>query len=70
MKILTTYINADEGTAIVNGNNVNTQQKTFNFLLAICGTQSVVFGFVCEGIFSFNADVYKVAKSRIEETFN
>jgi ABC-2 type transport system ATP-binding protein len=26
-KILTTYINADEGSAIVNGNDVNTQQQ-------------------------------------------
>jgi ABC-2 type transport system ATP-binding protein len=27
MKILTTYINADEGDALVNGHNVNTNQK-------------------------------------------
>jgi ABC-2 type transport system ATP-binding protein len=27
MKILTTYLNADEGTALVNGNDVTTQQK-------------------------------------------
>jgi ABC-2 type transport system ATP-binding protein len=27
MKILTTYIHADEGTAVVNGHDVNSQQK-------------------------------------------
>jgi ABC-2 type transport system ATP-binding protein len=35
MKILTTYINADEGTASVNGNDVAQNQKRFNFRLAI-----------------------------------
>jgi ABC-type multidrug transport system ATPase subunit len=47
MKILTTYITADEGTATVNGQNVNTNQKPYNFLLVFAGAQSVVFGFVC-----------------------
>jgi hypothetical protein len=47
MKILTAYISADEGTAIVNGNDVNTQQKTMQ--LSGCNFSTiVVFGFVCE----------------------
>jgi ABC-2 type transport system ATP-binding protein len=45
MKILTTYIAADEGTALVNGHDVASDQKAVQ--LSITGTQSVVFGFVC-----------------------
>jgi ABC-type multidrug transport system ATPase subunit len=49
MKILTTYIAADEGTALVNGHDVNSDQKPYSFLL-FTGTQSVVFGFICVNI--------------------
>ena len=45
MKILTTYIAADEGYAAVNGFDVDSQAKAVQ--------QSIVFGFVCERIFGF-----------------
>jgi ABC-2 type transport system ATP-binding protein len=35
MKILTTYINADEGDAL-NGHNVNTNQKAVQLAMGIC----------------------------------
>jgi ABC-2 type transport system ATP-binding protein len=35
MKILTTYIAADEGTALVNGHDVNSDQKPYSFLSVI-----------------------------------
>jgi hypothetical protein len=41
---LTTYITADEGTATVNGQNVNTNQKPYNFLL---GAQAIRCIWIC-----------------------
>jgi len=68
MKILTTYINADEGTASVNGNDVNEQQKAVQQSVGYLPEHNPLYLdlFVREYL-SFNADVYKVKKSRIEE---
>ena len=68
MKILTTYLNADEGTAVVNGNDVNTQQKEVQKSIGYLPEHNPLYHdlYVREYL-EFNADVYKVAKSRIEE---
>jgi ABC-2 type transport system ATP-binding protein len=68
MKILTTYINADEGTAIVNGNDVNTQQKAVQLSIGYLPEHNPLYlDLYVREYLAFNADVYKVAKSRIEE---
>ena len=68
MKILTTYINADEGTAIVNGNNVKTQQKAVQLSIGYLPEHNPLYlDLYVREYLAFNADVYKVAKSRIEE---
>ena len=68
MKILTTYINADEGVAIVNGNDVNTQQKAVQLSIGYLPEHNPLYlDLYVREYLAFNADVYKVAKSRIEE---
>nr|WP_315165387.1 gliding motility-associated ABC transporter ATP-binding subunit GldA [uncultured Flavobacterium sp.] len=68
MKILTTYINADEGTAIVNGNDVNAQQKAVQLSIGYLPEHNPLYlDLYVREYLAFNADVYKVAKSRIEE---
>ncbi len=68
MKILTTYINADEGTAIVNGNDVNTQQKAVQLSIGYLPEHNPLYlDLYVREYLAFNADVYKVAKSRIQE---
>ena len=68
MKILTTYISADEGSALVNGNNVNTQQKAVQLSIGYLPEHNPLYlDLYVREYLAFNADVYKVAKSRIEE---
>lgn len=68
MKILTTYINADEGIAIVNGNDVNTQQKAVQLSIGYLPEHNPLYlDLYVREYLAFNADVYKVTKSRIEE---
>ncbi|MFV8331884.1 gliding motility-associated ABC transporter ATP-binding subunit GldA [Flavobacterium sp. GSP14] len=68
MKILTTYINADEGDAIVNGHNVNTNQKAVQLAIGYLPEHNPLYlDLYVREYLAFNADVYKVAKSRIEE---
>ena len=68
MKILTTYINADEGTAIVNGNNVNTQQKAVQLSIGYLPEHNPLYlDLYVREYLAFNADLHKVAKSRIDE---
>ena len=68
MKILTTYINADEGSAIVNGNDVNSQQKAVQLSIGYLPEHNPLYlDLYVREYLAFNADVYKVAKSRIEE---
>ena len=68
MKILTTYIAADEGSATVNGFDVNSQAKAVQQSIGYLPEHNPLYLdlFVREYL-AFNADVYKVAKSRIEE---
>jgi ABC-2 type transport system ATP-binding protein len=55
------YIASDEGSAAVNGFDVNSRQGGAN-LLAIYRAQSFVSGLYVREYLAFNADVYKVAK--------
>jgi len=68
MKILTTFITADEGTASVNGHDVNVAplevQRSVGYLPE---HNPLYLDLYVREYLSFNADVYKVSKSRIEE---
>ena len=68
MKILTTYIAADEGTASVNGFDVNLQTKEVQQSIGYLPEHNPLYlDLYVREYLAFNADVYKVAKSRIEE---
>ena len=71
MKILTTYINADEGIATVNGNDVNENQKAVQLSVGYLPEHNPLYlDLYVREYLSYNADVYKVAKSRIEEVID
>lgn len=68
MKILTTYINADEGQANVNGHDVGSAQKAVQQSVGYLPEHNPLYlDLYVREYLAFNADVYKVAKSRIEE---
>ncbi|WP_333599824.1 gliding motility-associated ABC transporter ATP-binding subunit GldA [Flavobacterium sp.] len=68
MKILTTFINADAGTATVNGNDVNEAQLKVQQSVGYLPEHNPLYlDLYVREYLAFNADVYKVAKSRIEE---
>lgn len=68
MKILTTYINADEGQANVNGHDVSLAQKAVQQSVGYLPEHNPLYlDLYVREYLAFNADVYKVAKSRIEE---
>ena len=68
MKILTTYLTADEGSAKVNGFDVNTEQKDVQLSIGYLPEHNPLYlDLYVREYLAFNADVYKVAKSRIEE---
>ena len=68
MKILTTYIAADEGSAAVNGFDVDTQAKSVQQSIGYLPEHNPLYlDLYVREYLAFNADVYKVAKSRIEE---
>ncbi|WP_396194114.1 gliding motility-associated ABC transporter ATP-binding subunit GldA [Flavobacterium sp.] len=68
MKILTTYINADEGKATVNGNDVNEAQILVQKSVGYLPEHNPLYlDLYVREYLAFNADVYKVAPSRIEE---
>lgn len=68
MKILTTFINADAGTALVNGNSVSEQQIAVQKSVGYLPEHNPLYlDLYVREYLSFNADVYKVNKSRIEE---
>ncbi|WP_375605724.1 gliding motility-associated ABC transporter ATP-binding subunit GldA [Flavobacterium davisii] len=68
MKILTTFISTDGGTAKVNGFDVTTDalrvQKSVGYLPE---HNPLYLDLYVREYLTFNADVYKVAKSRIDE---
>lgn len=68
MKILTTYINADEGVASVNGNDVNEAQLQVQQSVGYLPEHNPLYlDLYVREYLAFNADVYKVVPSRIEE---
>jgi ABC-2 type transport system ATP-binding protein len=68
MKILTTYLTADEGSAKVNGFDVSSQQKNVQLSIGYLPEHNPLYlDLYVREYLAFNADVYKVAKSRIEE---
>ena len=68
MKILTTYIAADEGLASVNGNDVVLNQKLVQQSVGYLPEHNPLYlDLYVREYLAFNADVYKVAKSRIDE---
>ncbi len=68
MKILTTFLTADEGTAAVNGSDVAAQQKEVQKSVGYLPEHNPLYlDLYVREYLSFNADVYKAPKSRIEE---
>jgi ABC-2 type transport system ATP-binding protein len=68
MKILTTYLSADSGLAMVNGANVQTEQKSVQRSIGYLPEHNPLYlDLYVREYLAFNADVYKVKKSRIEE---
>jgi ABC-2 type transport system ATP-binding protein len=68
MKILTTYISADQGTALVNGFDVATQAKDVELSVGYLAEHNPLYlDLYIKEFLAFNADVYKVDKSRIQE---
>jgi len=71
MKILTTYLSADTGTATVNGSDVAADQKAVQKSVGYLPEHNPLYlDLYVREYLAFNADVYKVNKSRIEEVIN
>src|SRR5690554_5610526 len=68
MKILTTYIEADHGTATVNGFDVKTHQKDVQKSIGYLPEHNPLYlDLYVREYLEFNADVYKTSKNRINE---
>ncbi len=68
MKILTTYLLADGGSALVNGHDVMTSAKSVQRSIGYLPEHNPLYlDLYVREYLAFNADVYQVAKSRIEE---
>jgi ABC-2 type transport system ATP-binding protein len=68
MKILTTYITADEGNASVNGFDVNSNPKSVQLSVGYLPEHNPLYlDLYVREYLAFNADVFKVEKSRINE---
>lgn len=68
MKILTAYISADAGSAAVNGYDVSTDQKAVQSAIGYLPEHNPLYlDLYVREYLAFNADVYKVPSSRIEE---
>ncbi|MTH14953.1 gliding motility-associated ABC transporter ATP-binding subunit GldA [Flavobacterium sp. LC2016-01] len=68
MKILTTYLLADSGAALVNGHDVMTNTKEVQRSIGYLPEHNPLYlDLYVREYLAFNADVYKVPKSRIEE---
>ncbi len=68
MKILTTYIAADTGEALVNGHDVSTGQKAVQQSVGYLPEHNPLYlDLYVREYLAFNADVYGVKKSRIDE---
>ncbi|BAO74956.1 gliding motility-associated ABC transporter ATP-binding subunit GldA [Winogradskyella sp. PG-2] len=68
MKILTTYIEASEGSANVNGFDVNTDKKSVQSSVGYLPEHNPLYtDLYVKEYLNFNANVYGTSKSRIEE---
>lgn len=68
MKILTTYLAADKGTALVNEQDINNNAKAVQLSIGYLPEHNPLYlDLYVREYLAFNADVYKVAKSRIDE---
>ncbi|PIF53610.1 gliding motility-associated ABC transporter ATP-binding subunit GldA [Flavobacterium sp. 2] len=68
MKILTTYLLADDGSALVNGHDVMTNAKAVQRSIGYLPEHNPLYlDLYVREYLAFNADVYQVPKSRIEE---
>ena len=68
MKILTTYLTSDEGKAEVNGFDVLTQSKDVQKSVGYLPEHNPLYlDLYIREYLAFNADVYKVSSSRIDE---
>jgi len=68
MKILTTYISADEGNALVNNNDVIENAKAVQKAVGYLPEHNPLYlDLYIREYLAFNADVYKTPKARIEE---
>ncbi|MFW0738450.1 gliding motility-associated ABC transporter ATP-binding subunit GldA [Flavobacterium sp. T12S277] len=68
MKILTTYLLSDNGSALVNGHDVMTNAKAVQRSIGYLPEHNPLYlDLYVREYLAFNADVYQVPKSRIEE---
>lgn len=68
MKILTTYLTSDEGKAEVNGFDVLTQSKDVQKSVGYLPEHNPLYlDLYIREYLAFNADVYKVSSSRVDE---
>lgn len=68
MKILTTYINADSGSAAVNGFDVSSDEKSVQKSVGYLPEHNPLYlDLYVREYLGFNADVYGVGKNRVEE---
>ncbi|AXB56369.1 gliding motility-associated ABC transporter ATP-binding subunit GldA [Flavobacterium fluviale] len=68
MKILTTYLLADSGSALVNGHDVMSATKAVQHSIGYLPEHNPLYlDLYVREYLAFNADVYNVPKSRIEE---
>jgi ABC-2 type transport system ATP-binding protein len=68
MKILTTYISADTGIAKVNGFDVDTEEKSVQMSVGYLPEHNPLYlDLYVREYLEFNATIYKISKSRIEE---
>lgn len=71
MKILTTYIGADEGTASVNGFDVKSNPREVQKSIGYLPEHNPLYlDLYVREYLAFNADVYKTDKKRIEEVIS
>jgi ABC-2 type transport system ATP-binding protein len=68
MKVLTTYLKADEGVAMVNGYDVDTDARNVQKSIGYLPEHNPLYlEMYVKEYLQFNAEIYKVSKERIDE---
>lgn len=71
MKILTTFLETSSGSAFVNGHDVSSQQINVQKSVGYLPEHNPLYlDLYVKEYLAFNADVYKVSKTRIQEVIN